>query len=512
MDRAEPAFKPEWLKSSNHVNSNHLVSTSPHSDEQVVGISSRNTLSSVDRDRKSLTSTRRSLSSNGSRTYEPGSGKSKAYSSFGSCRRERDRVRDYELHKDRLSPLLDNGFDERLTDNSLRRSRSMVSGRPVAVDTWAKGVNGSTSTNGVVSRSGTTNASFEKEFPTLGENGRHDPGRVSSPGISTPFQSIPLGGVESWNSVLVEAPPAVASNGMNSGNGSAAGNGISGSSHAVLSPVPTTVGPGTGLNMAETVAQAPSRSRTPPQLTIDTQRIEELNLKTFKQLIPVTPSMPKSSGSSSLDKKSKSQPPSSQPLSPAFRGSVKPTPDSTKLTQTGNFLVLNRDKNGISLPSKEPSPIVTKPTSSTAAPVASAVPLKSPTNRDRRLHSQSREKLEFFRFIRNQSLGTSREQDKDSIADTGLSGTGPNPPFMEKATAESGGVPTTCEEVESRVVIGDGEVDPDPDVDSLDPEEEAFLLSLGWDQNAEEDALTKEEIEAFITKYKDLKHPPKSAS
>lgn len=97
-------------------------------------------------------------------------------------------------------------------------------------------------------------------------------------------------------------------------------------------------------------------------------------------------------------------------------------------------------------------------------------------------------------------MGTSREQDKDSNAETGLSGTGPNPPFMEKATAESGGVLTTCEEVENRVVIGDGEVDPDPDVDSLDPEEEAFLLSLGWDQNAEEDALTKEEIEAFITK------------
>lgn len=213
-----------------------------------------------------MTSTRRSLSSNGSRTYEPGSGKSKAYSSFGSCRRERDRVRDYELQKDRRSSLLDNGFDERLTDNSLRRSRSMVSGRPVVVDTWAKGVNGSTSTNGVVSRSGTTNTSFEKEFPTLGENGRHDPGRVSSPGISTAFQSIHLGGVESWNSVLVEAPPAVPSNGMNSGNGSTAGNGISGSSHAVLSPVPMTVGPGTGLNMAETVAQAPSRSRTPPQV------------------------------------------------------------------------------------------------------------------------------------------------------------------------------------------------------------------------------------------------------
>jgi hypothetical protein len=232
-----------------------------------VGISTlRNRLSSVDRDRKTLASTRRSLSSNGSRTYETGSGKSKAYSSFGSCRRERDRVRDYEIQKERRSSLLDSGFDERLTDNSLRRSQSMVSGRPVVTDMWTKGINGSTGTNGVVSRSGTANASFEKEFPSLGENGRHDPGRVSSPSISTALQSIPLGGVESWNSVLVEAPPAVVLNGLNSGNESVAGNGVNGSSHAVLSPAPVTAVLGTGLNMAETVAQAPSRARTPPQV------------------------------------------------------------------------------------------------------------------------------------------------------------------------------------------------------------------------------------------------------
>lgn len=84
--------------------------------------------------------------------------------------------------------------------------------------------------------------------------------------------------------------------------------------------------------------------------------------------------------------------------------------------------------------------------------------------------------------------------------DAGLSGPSLNPPFVEKESAESGGVLRACEEVESRLVIGDDEVDPDPGVDIVDPEEEAFLLSLGWDQNAEVDALTKEEIEAFITK------------
>jgi hypothetical protein len=196
--------------------------------------------------------------------------------------------------------------------------------------------------------------------------------------------------------------------------------------------------------------------------------------------------------SSSLDKKSKSQPHSSQPLSPAFRGSVRSTADNIKPTQTGNFLVLNRDKNGISLPSKEPASVSTKSTSSKATPVASAVPLKSPTNRDRRLHSFK--KLEFFKIIRNQSSGTSHEQDKDSIAYAGLSGSSLNPPFLEKETAESEDVLRACEEVQSRIVIDDGEVD------IVDPEEKAFLLSLGWDQNAKVAALTPEEIQDFNTK------------
>ncbi|KAJ8500659.1 hypothetical protein OPV22_011211 [Ensete ventricosum] len=36
---------------------------------------------------------------------------------------------------------------------------------------------------------------------------------------------------------------------------------------------------------------------------------------------------------------------------------------------------------------------------------------------------------------------------------------------------------------------------------SVDPEEEAFLQSLGWDKNAGEEALTKEETDAFLNKY-----------
>lgn len=35
---------------------------------------------------------------------------------------------------------------------------------------------------------------------------------------------------------------------------------------------------------------------------------------------------------------------------------------------------------------------------------------------------------------------------------------------------------------------------------AVDPEEEAFLQSLGWDKNAGEEALTKEEIDAFLKK------------
>ena len=57
-----------------------------------------------------------------------------------------------------------------------------------------------------------------------------------------------------------------------------------------------------GLNMAEALARAPSWACTTPQLPVNTHRLEELAFKQSRQLMHVTPSMPKSSAFDSSDK------------------------------------------------------------------------------------------------------------------------------------------------------------------------------------------------------------------
>ncbi|MCI02797.1 hypothetical protein A2U01_0023831 [Trifolium medium] len=68
-------------------------------------------------------------------------------------------------------------------------------------------------------------------------------------------------------------------------------NGYASASHEV----PVTIGPrAMSLNMAETLVHCPPCSNTPSQLSVSTQKLEELALKKSWLLIPVTPSMPRS--------------------------------------------------------------------------------------------------------------------------------------------------------------------------------------------------------------------------
>nr|CAD1827061.1 unnamed protein product [Ananas comosus var. bracteatus] len=518
MEKGEPAFKPEWLKSSNgstssNASSNHLTGTSSHSNEHGAGISSRNRLPAAvgDRDRGLLSSARRSSSLNG---------KSRAYSSFGRSNRDREREKDLDLlDRESRSVLLDNGYNDRF--DSLIASRSEK-------DSLRRGT--------------MSNASFEKDFPSLGaeeKNGRLDVGRVSSPGISTPLQSIPLSvtaisGINSWNSVLAEVPKMVGSNGPQS---------------APTNQVPSTPSTSTGLNMAETVAQAPSRSRNAPQLSVETQRIEELTIRQCKQLIPVTPSTTKSLVSSSSDKlKNKGarvgdstaalkagQQLSSQPVSAVPRASVKA--DTVKLPQGGSFQVLNREKNGISPTAKEGSS-VGKPVSPIGVhPSASVLSLKSPTNQKPRVEgkasalpspqgpfgekrSQAKDRHEFFNFIRNKTSNSSGAVPEAGgvSSSSSLVNSGKQSDFSGDNGKDADSVNFKCVEngdcssevadgsEQSECLLPDNE-DAEPCLEPVDPEEEAFLRSLGWDQNAVVDALTKEEIDAFNMKYKERKKP-----
>lgn len=276
-------------------------------------------------DRSHSTNTHRSSRSNGSAKH--------AYSSFSRSHRDRDREKEKDRlgfgdHWDHDSDPLGHLLPTRIENDILRRSQSMILRRPGELLVKKGSVdlkNGDSSNHysgncklaGNAAGAGIQKAVFEKDFPALGseeKQGVSDIGRVSSSGLSTVVQTLPVGssaliGGEKWSSALAEVPKSIASINMNSS--SVQQNAIAGAGQGSLSAT-------TGLNMAEALVQPPSRARTPPQVeicvptviyhflfaplltntfcvqsSVKTQRLEELAIRQSKQLIPVTPSLPK---------------------------------------------------------------------------------------------------------------------------------------------------------------------------------------------------------------------------
>ncbi|OAY68585.1 hypothetical protein ACMD2_14996, partial [Ananas comosus] len=476
MERGEPAFKPEWLKSPN---GKPVVGSRPREKFVVFLVEEHE---------------------------------------FERSNRERDRDRDFDL----LDRSACNGFHDHsesfLSSQSendiLRQSRSVVSGEGP----------GSNSINGVHSKDSIVGASFEKEFPTLGseeKNRRQDVGWVPSPGGNTPIQSISLG-LESRDSAVATIPTTTGANGLGFSSISRAA-----SVSQVPAPVIASTGlsTNTGLNMAETVAQAPSRARTPPQLSSDIQRSEKLTRRQCEQLRPVMPSTPRTSVSNLSDKSrnkvsrsgdSSTAPKTEQKFSQHVTCLHTPLKsDFARPSQVGSFLVLNRERNGLSPTTKGNSNI-----SKAASPVglAASASLNSPNLQkpkadskvtitfspqgsfgERRSHLQAKDRLEFFNSIRNKTVNSSsgmpepgsvsnlssfvdsREQavnnKKDGIADCELKCSENGKCVCEDKDA--------CEESERLLHVNE---DANAISEPVDPEEEAFLRSLGWDQNAAVDS------------------------
>ena len=139
--------------------------------------------------------------------------------------------------------------------------------RKATSDSSATNKSNHSSGNGLLSIVSTTvgnKSAFERDFPVLGAEERQvgsEIGRVSSPVLSTAVQSLPVGiaavtGSDGWTSALADMPVGVGS--------SAAGVAVSSQNvsagSASIAPATTT-----GLNMAETLAQGPSRA--PPLVT-----------------------------------------------------------------------------------------------------------------------------------------------------------------------------------------------------------------------------------------------------
>ncbi|XP_052180047.1 uncharacterized protein LOC127793251 [Diospyros lotus] len=585
MERSEPTLVPEWLKGSGSVSGtgtmNHQSSSSLlHSDDLAASKPSRSksSLSTNDNDiGRSFVSDRTTSSyfrrSSSSSSSSNGSAYSRSHGSFSRTNRNRDweneiydfrdkeksGLGDHRRHdySDPLENILPSRFEK-----DLRRSQSMISGK--RGETWPKKVpsNLSNANKGNPNKSGALPAgtntistihksAFERDFPSLGveeRQGGPEIGRVSSPGLCNALHSLPLGssaviGGDGWTA-LAEVPVAV-------GN-----NGTAGAVQQAIPPTSVSL-PSTsasGMNMAETLAQGPTRAHTtPPQLSAGTHKLEELAIKQSRQLIPVMPSLPKTLVPKVGQQQQPHQISSSSLVNHSPRGEAVKS-DVSRMSSGGKLHVLKpaRERNGVTPAVKESlsSPSVSRVASSpvAASPSVSA-PLRSTSNNrnpssaerkpvlsifDKRSTSQSRSRNDFFNLVRKKSMTT------PSSCAASASHVGPAVP--SSVTDKSDETETDCATVmpqggdspTSNSYIADGPTKRN-DVCSNDvafdrhslnskhqgllnngkdhsgtnaflwseEEEIAFLYSLGWEENAgkDEGALTEEEISSF---YKEV--------
>lgn len=576
MERSEPALVPEWLRSTGSVtgggsSSPHFATSSLHSDVTLSTLSSRNRSprSVSDKDSPRSVFLDRSSSSN-SRRSSSGTSSKHPYSSFNRNHRDKNREREKErpgtvdLWDHDTSDPLGNILAGRVDKNSLRRSQSLVSRKPGEFlprrTEDSKGGISSThsSGNGIHSGgsssfNGNQKAAFEKDFPSLGIEEKQVT-RVSSPGLSSAVQSLPIGnsallGADKWTSALAEVPPIIGSIGI----------GSSASQQSVaVAPTPSALSGTASLNMAEALSQAPPRARSTMQIPDKTQRLEELAIKQSRQLIPVIPSMPKVSVSSSADKskqpksiartnemvgitKSMQQPFSSQLANQARSGQVRAEAPATSHGKTLLVLKSGRE-NGVTSLSKEAStpanntgnrlancppavapsaPAVTSPTSRVTSleTKAAALSLKPRSTAEKRSSlSQAQSRSDFFNLMRKKTSNSST-----ALPDSGMASSNSREQSCLKTKDEDSASLSPCvsENGSERTSNGDpheaqNHVQRHNDVEENnspingsvypDEKEAAFLRSLGWDENAvEEEGLTEEEINAFYQEYMKLK-------
>lgn len=542
MERIEPTFVPEWYKGSNssvtgNGNLNHQNGSSSQSDVNNVGFSLRSRLpvSNIDYDatRSSSFSERtsssfwRSASSNGYIGRDKDSS-SRAYNGFSRSHRDwdRDRGKDLEIHRD-SALLSDRGFGDYSDDlipsefkkDTSRRSQSFLSGK--RSDSWLKRA-GNDPSNGVQSAGSRINdiskSSFEKEFPSLVAEEKHmgsELSRVSSPGHSLTGTASTIIGTDGWTSVLVEVPSIV-------GETSFAVSSAVQSSHALTPNVSST---STSLNMAETVAQPLARSCVTPSLPGESQKIEELHRQQILKLRPMTPSMPKNLGLNLAEKlKTKGaklaecnsaklgQHSLSQLVNHTFRSNIRS--DVPKMSQPGNFQVLNREKIDASMIEKD------HPQPRNDNRVATVPLLKGQVNPkllnvdgrtsaltsisfgEKKLPSQAQNRSDFFNSLRKKTSSSSQENiSQDSSCRASALNLEKLDDSFEKAKDVSSLICAKECSVQNENCSGSSDDVYLPKQLVPDEEEEAFLRSLGWEENDREEALTQEEIESFLSEY-----------
>ncbi|CAI9765339.1 unnamed protein product [Fraxinus pennsylvanica] len=572
MERSEPTLVPEWLKNGGSLAGG---GTASHSDGHTSKLARNKSLvasnghdlgrsSGMDRNTSSF---RRSSSSNGSGHLGP-------YSSFARNHRNREWEDTYGSRDKEKSvlgdqrqqyfsdPLGGDILSSKFEQDGLRRSHSMISGKrgeswPKKVVTDSTNASGNNS-NGLLNKgspiSSVNKTTFERDFPSLGAEERPatpEVGRIPSPGLSTAIQNLPIGtsamiGGEKWTSALAEVPV------------------LTGRLATPSSSAPLALGTTTGLNMAATVAQGPTRAQTMPQLSAGTHRLEELALKQSRQLIPVTPSMSKPLVLTSLDKQKAKGGQLQHPISPTLSVSHSPRggllkSDVSKSTNVGKLHVLKpaRERNAVSsatkdnlsptsgsklvnsslsmTPSASGAATIIGPANNSIIPSAEHKPILNAL--EKRPAPQAQSRNDFFKLMRKKSMANSSYAPDQSMANS-LSvsdhGTAVSPAASDKvgeldvtvlSTPNAGDAPSFVSPGESHLSDKNGDLTCNGDAcegqkyvsngkkhQNFDPilseeEEAAFLRSLGWEENADEGGLTEEEISDFY-KYINSKPSP----
>lgn len=462
MEQDIPAFKPQWLMQGQVTATGAATlwaASSSRKDCQGKGGSSRNRSSGHSRDQSSRqSSSRRSSVSSGSRRLDRDDmGKTRGYANFGR-NKDKEREKDFDS-RDRESRSITADRDGFQSFSSCRPERDRLNRARSKADTSSKGV--ISLNNGSTSKSNTVGVAFEREFPQLSsedKNGKQDISRVPSPGITTPIQSLPPFTLsDGWTSKLVGAPLSSEPK-----------------KNLLTSSVPqappskkpeVALNGGTALSMAETVMQAPQRTSSGPQLSIDAQKIEERTLRQ-NTLRPMTSTTSKSSVTSSSKSKGTrigdlagTSKAIQQSLALPANGSVR-APAKTelsKLTLSGSFKILSREQNCTAQTPKDSPGNPASPPSR----VASMEPHKKPplvqkpkvSTHDLPLvqgSSVGKSRLKFFESLRTKSSSSAVESGcepspssgvdakHDSCLDSGMKCMGNGKCFCEEANSSEG--------------------------------------------------------------------------
>ncbi|GAB2217573.1 hypothetical protein Droror1_Dr00000772 [Drosera rotundifolia] len=523
MEKSERSLAPEWLKNAGNGSgggtSNHHNPSSRSDGHLSYPKRNRSSKSSASGDShrpyldRSLSSnSRTSSSSNGSIKHDKNY--SRSYSNFNRNNRDRDRDRSAVTdHWDTdFSDPLRSILPGRNENDLLRRSQSMLaratddlSALRISFNSRSNSLSNSDYSNApsVVSQADVQKVPFERDFPSLQSEERPvtpELSRVSSPVLSRGVQSMPV-----VNSVLTSGDARTLADVPTEVGGNSTG-----FSPGLQPAGPTSFGATTtsgGLNMAEALVRPSARLHSS-----ENQKLEELAIIQSKRLIPMTPTVPKSSVPNPSDRlKPKTAARAIEPAVTPRNGYIRS--DAPKPSLTPKLQVLKPVlENGAHPASKD----VTSPTAAMntrnanlhpAAPPSIAPAIsKNPANPKLERKAQAQSRTDFFNSVRKKSMiSTSVTAESNPVLST---------PTLERTDEENKDVasnPTSPSNKNCDVSNCNGEASITNWSFNLGSEEEQYNLmrTMGWQpasvSSDDDEGLTEDEIREFCQKYMELK-------